>query len=126
MSRIFLAPLEKPFNSRTSKNFLVNLNFHFVIVAVVDITCIEYFILVFLASSIKIFGNLWKCLSLSIIHFWLITHVFQLCLYIYMLLPLKVGVCCIYADSLFGWDSRDIRSLYFSKFSSEKYILVKV
>ena len=126
MSRIFLAPLEKPFNSRTSKNFLVNLNFHFVIVAVVDTTCIEYFILVFLASSIKTFGNLWKCLSQSIIHFWLITHVFQLCLDIYMSLPLKVGVCCIYADSLFVWDSRDIRSLYFSNFSSQKYILVKV
>ena len=89
------------------------------------ITCIEYFLSVFLVSLkyLKTYGN---GLNLSIIHFWLITHVFQLCLYMHMLLPLKVGVCCIYAYSLFVWDSRDIRGLYFSNLFSEKYILVKV
>ena len=41
----------------------------------------------------------------------------------HMLLPLKVGVYCIYVYSLSVWDSRDIRGLYFDNFSSEKYIL---
>ena len=39
---------------------LVNLNFCFVVAAVVDITCIEYFLPVFLSGFIKIFENLWK------------------------------------------------------------------
>ena len=42
-----------------------------------------------------------------------------------MLLPLKVGVYCIGVYSLSVLDSRDVRGLYFSNFSSEKYILVK-
>ena len=71
----------------------------------------------------KTYGN---GLNLSIIYFWLITQVFQLCLYISMLLLLKMCVCCIYAYSLFVWDSRDLRSLYFSNFSSKKCILLKV
>ena len=62
---IITGPLQKPFNSRTSKNPLVNLNFYFVVlvvvvVVVVDITCTEYFLSVLLSSFIKIFGNLWK------------------------------------------------------------------
>ena len=76
---------------------------------------------VFLVSLkyLKTYGN---DLNLSIIHFWLIKHVLRLCLYMHMLLPLKKGVCCIYAYSLFVWDSSDIRGLYFSNFSSEKYL----
>ena len=74
----------------------------------------EYFLSVFLSSFIKIFENLWNGLNVSIIHFWLITHVFQLCLYMHMLLSLKMGVCSIYAYSLFAWDSWDIRGLRYA------------
>ena len=78
---------------------------------------------------LKTYGN---GLNLSIIHFWLGTHVFQLCRYIHMFLPQKMGVCCIYAYRLFVWDSRDMRfevcdgRIYIRSFSSEKYILVKM
>ena len=80
----------------------------------------QYFFLVSL-KYMKTYGN---GLNLTVIHFWLIIHVFQLCLYMRIVLPLKVGFCCIYAYSLFVWYSRDIRGLYFRKFSSEKLILV--
>ena len=62
MSKILLAPPSKPFNSRTSINPLVNLNFYVVVIVVivVDITCIYNFLSVFLSSFIKIFENLWK------------------------------------------------------------------
>ena len=122
MSKTLLAPLEKSFNSRTSINPLVNLNFHFVVVAVVDITCIEYFLSVFLSSFIKIFENLWKWFEF--IHYSFLvnnTCVSTLPLYAHVI-AIKMGVSCIYAYSLFVWDSRDIRGLYFSNFSSEKYL----
>ena len=45
----------------------------------------QYFFLVSL-KYLKSYGN---GLNLSIIHFWLITHVSQLCLYMHILLPLK-------------------------------------
>ena len=95
MSKILLAPLLKPFNSRTSINPLENLNFHFAAVDVVDITRIEYFLSVFLSSFIKIFENLWKWFKFIHYLFLSITHVFQLCLYMYMLFPLK-GVFAAY------------------------------
>ena len=53
------------------------------------------------------------------------TYVSTLCLYAHVI-AIKMGVSCIYAYSLFVWDSRDIRGLYFSNFSLEKYILVKM
>ena len=37
--------------------------------------------------SLKYLETYGNGLNLSIIHFWLITHVFQLCLYMHMLLP---------------------------------------
>ena len=131
MSKILLALLLKPFNARTSINPLVNPNFHFVIVVVVvvvDITCMEclfqYFFLVPL-KYLKTYGN---GLNLSITHSWLITHVFQVCLYMHILLPLKwlfAVYMHIYIVYLCG-NSRDIRGLYSSNFSLEKYILVKM
>ena len=64
---MFLCPLSKPLNSRTSVNSLVNLNFHFVVVVtvvvvvvVVGITCIEYFLSVLISSFVNIFKHLWK------------------------------------------------------------------
>ena len=110
-------------------NPLVNLNFHFVpvvIVVVFDITCIEYFLSLFISSFIKIFENLWKWFEF--IHYSFLvnnTCVSTLPLYAHVI-AIKMGVSCIYAYSLFVWDSRDIRGLYFSNFSLEKYILVKV
>ena len=109
-------------NSRTSINPLLNLNFHFAVVAVVDITYIEYFLSVFLSSFIKIFENLWKWFEF--IHYSFLvnnTCVSTLSLYAHVI-AIKMGVSCIYAYSLFVWDSRDIRGLYFSNFSSEKYL----
>ena len=50
----------KTFNSRTSINRLVNLKFHFVVIAAVGITSIEYFLTVFISSFIKIFEKSWK------------------------------------------------------------------
>ena len=128
MSKILLAPLQKPFNSRTSKNPLVNLNFHpvvVVVIAVVDITCMGYFFKYFFLVLLKYLKTYGNGLNLSIIHFWLITGVSTLSLYAHVI-AIKMGVSCMYAYSLFVWDSRDIRGLYFSNFSLEKYILVKM
>ena len=96
----------------------LNLNFHVVVVvvAVVDIICIEYFLSEFFPNFIKVFENLWKWFEFIHFSFLVKTYVFQFSLYMHMLLPLKMGVCCIYAYSLFVWDSRDIRDLYFSIF----------
>ena len=131
MSKILLAPLLKPFNSRTSTNPLVNLNFHFVVVVVVvvvDITCMEYFISVFLSRFIKIFENLWKWFEF--IHYsFLVNNTCVSTLHLYAhAIAIKMGVCCIYAYiySIFVGDSRDISRLYFSNFSLEKYMLVKM
>ena len=41
-------------------------------------------------------------------------------------IAIKMGVSSIDAYSLFVWDNRDIRGLYFSNFYLEKYILVKM
>ena len=135
MSKVLLAPLLKPFNSRNSTNPLVNLNFHFVVVVVVvvvDITCTEYFISVFLSRFIKIFENLWKWFEF--IHYsFSVNNTCVLTLHLYAhAIAIKTGVCCIYAYiyiyiySIFVGDSRDIRRMYFSNFSLEKYILVKM
>ena len=103
MSKILLAPLQKPFNSRTSINPLVNLSFHFVVVVVVvavvfvvvvDITYIEYFLSVFLSSFIKIFENLWKWFEF--IHYSFLvnnTCVSTLSLYVHVI-AIKMVVSC--------------------------------
>ena len=116
----------KTFQLKNSINPLVNLNVLFFLFINLTLLAKNIFFQYFFLVSLKYLKTYGNGLNLSIIHFWLITHVFQLCLYMHMLLPLKVGVCCIYAYSLFVWDSRDIRGLYFSNFSLEKYILVKM
>ena len=65
------------------------MNLHFVVVLFVvvvahqlSITCIEYFLSVLLSSFIKIFENLGEWFQFIHYSFWLITHVFPLCLYI--------------------------------------------
>ena len=66
--------------------------FPFVVVVVVvaahylNISCIEYFLSAFPSSFIKISKNYENGLNLSIIHFWLRKHMFQLCRYIHMFL----------------------------------------
>ena len=118
----FFGSTIKTFQLKNQHKPLVNVNFHFAVVAVVDITCIEYFLSVFLSSFIKIFENLWKWFEF--IHYSFLvnnTCVSTLSLYAHVI-AIKMGVSCIYAYSLFVWDSRDIRGLYFSNFSSEKYL----
>ena len=84
---------------------------------------IEYFLSVFLSSFIKIFEDLWKWFEF--IHYSILvnnTCVSTLSLYAHVII-IKMGVSCIYAYSLFVWNNRDTRGLYFSNFSLEKYIL---
>ena len=136
MSKILLAPLLKPFNSRTSTNPLVNLNFHFVVVVVVvvDITCMEYFISVFLSRFIKIFENLWKWFEF--IHYSFLvnnTCVSTMPLYTNNL-AIKNGcvlhtciqfICVRQQGCKEKFEVCDVR-IYTSNTSTEKYILVKV
>ena len=53
-------PTIKIFQLKNQHKPFVNLNIHFAVAAVVDITCIEYFLSVFLFSFIIKFENLWK------------------------------------------------------------------
>ena len=99
MSKILLTSLSNSFNSRTIINSLVYLNFLFVTVVVVVvvvivnvvahqlyINCIEFFFQYFFQVSLKYLKTYGNGLNLSIIHYWLVTHVFQLCFYIHMFL----------------------------------------
>ena len=79
------------------------------------ITCIEYFLSVFLVSLkyLKTYGN---GLNSSIIHFWLNTCVSTLPLYTHVIAIKNGSLLHIYTYSLFLWDIRFVfHQLFFGK-----------
>ena len=71
----------------------------------------DFAVVLFLSNFIKIFEKLWK--QFEFIHY--LDFVKNTCastmsLYTHVLV-IKMSVCCIYAHSLFVWDSKDIRGL---------------
>ena len=71
----------------------------------------DFAVVVFLSNFIKIFEKLWK--PFEFIHYSVFvknTCASTMSLYTHVLV-IKMGVCYIYAHSLFVWDSKDIRCL---------------
>ena len=89
------------------------------------VTCIEYFLSVFFSNFIKIFESIWKWFEF--IHYsFLVNNTCVLTFPLYAhVIAIKSG-CLLNICIYFLWASRDIRGLYFTNFSSEKSILVKV
>ena len=71
----------------------------------------DFAVVLFLSNFIKIFEKLWK--QFEFIHYLVFvknTCASTMSLYTHVLV-IKMGVCYIYAHSLFVWDSKDIRCL---------------